>query len=196
MPEKQNISRGAAENAEENLIEIRAITVLQPWASLIVFGEKCYETRSWKTNYRGRIAIHSGKNDKFMQFPNYCKEPFLQYFFPKPDIPNYEFESLPEEEQKKLCDEAYNKSFKKKMTEFYKNKDIYFGYLIGIATLVDCFPTEEIINNLATKELELGNFSKGRWAWKLEDIHPIEPWGVNGKQGLWKITIPKEVING
>ncbi|MEZ2231536.1 ASCH domain-containing protein [Microcoleus sp.] len=38
-----------------------AITLHQPWASLIAAGKKHYETRSWPTNYRGPIAIHAGK---------------------------------------------------------------------------------------------------------------------------------------
>lgn len=40
---------------------MKAITVQQPWATLIILGLKEFETRSWYTNYRGRIAIHSGK---------------------------------------------------------------------------------------------------------------------------------------
>ncbi|XZN95042.1 MAG: ASCH domain-containing protein [Microcoleus sp.] len=38
-----------------------AITLHQPWASLVAAGKKHYETRSWPTNYRGPIAIHAGK---------------------------------------------------------------------------------------------------------------------------------------
>jgi hypothetical protein len=41
--------------------EIRALTLLQPWASLIAVGAKRLETRSWRTNYRGPLAIHAGK---------------------------------------------------------------------------------------------------------------------------------------
>lgn len=40
---------------------MQAITLHQPWASLIAAGKKQYETRSWSTNYRGPIAIHAGK---------------------------------------------------------------------------------------------------------------------------------------
>ncbi len=40
---------------------MKAITLWQPWASLIAWGEKQYETRSWGTAYRGEIAIHAGK---------------------------------------------------------------------------------------------------------------------------------------
>ena len=40
---------------------MKAITVNQPFASLIAEGYKRYEFRSWKTNYRGDILIHAGK---------------------------------------------------------------------------------------------------------------------------------------
>lgn len=39
---------------------MKAITIKQPWASLIVSGLKDIENRSWKTNFRGRVLIHAG----------------------------------------------------------------------------------------------------------------------------------------
>lgn len=41
--------------------EVRILTVTQPWASLIAFGAKTVETRSWSTPYRGLIAIRAAK---------------------------------------------------------------------------------------------------------------------------------------
>jgi len=40
---------------------MKAITIKQPWATLIVMSAKKFETRSWQTKYRGQIAIHAGK---------------------------------------------------------------------------------------------------------------------------------------
>ena len=40
---------------------IKAITLHQPWASLIALGAKRFETRSWKPNWRGTLVIHAGK---------------------------------------------------------------------------------------------------------------------------------------
>lgn len=40
---------------------MKALTVKQPWASLIVEGIKDIENRTWKTNYRGRIYVHAAK---------------------------------------------------------------------------------------------------------------------------------------
>jgi hypothetical protein len=40
---------------------IRALSVRQPWASLIAEGRKTIETRSWRTSYRGPLLIVSTK---------------------------------------------------------------------------------------------------------------------------------------
>ena len=40
---------------------MKALTIKEPWATLIIDGYKKYEFRSWKTNYRGKILIHAGK---------------------------------------------------------------------------------------------------------------------------------------
>ncbi len=39
---------------------MKAITIRQPWASLVALGVKTVETRSWHTRYRGPLAIHAG----------------------------------------------------------------------------------------------------------------------------------------
>jgi len=41
---------------------MRALSITQPWATLIIRGVKEVETRSWTTDIRGRIAIHASKN--------------------------------------------------------------------------------------------------------------------------------------
>jgi hypothetical protein len=38
---------------------IKGLTLHQPWASAIALGLKRYETRSWRTSYRGPLAIHA-----------------------------------------------------------------------------------------------------------------------------------------
>ena len=49
---------------------MKAITIKQPWASLIVEGIKDIENRTWKTSFRGRVLIHAGMNCcPFFQFP-------------------------------------------------------------------------------------------------------------------------------
>ena len=38
---------------------MKALSLRQPWASLIADGRKTIETRTWRTHYRGPLAIHA-----------------------------------------------------------------------------------------------------------------------------------------
>ena len=45
---------------------MKAITICQPYAHLIMRGEKRVENRTWPTSYRGLIAIHAGKSRQWL----------------------------------------------------------------------------------------------------------------------------------
>ncbi|MEZ2278083.1 MAG: ASCH domain-containing protein [Microcoleus sp.] len=51
------------EKSEASPDSIPALTLWQPWASLIAEEVKRVETRSWLTDYRGPIAIHAAKRN-------------------------------------------------------------------------------------------------------------------------------------
>ena len=38
---------------------MKVLSIKEPFATLIKDGVKIYETRSWKTNYRGELYIHA-----------------------------------------------------------------------------------------------------------------------------------------
>lgn len=40
---------------------MKGLSLWAPWSQLVVIGAKKYETRSWKTAYRGPVAIHAAK---------------------------------------------------------------------------------------------------------------------------------------
>lgn len=40
---------------------MKALSIRQPWASLIVAGVKDIENRSWRTTYRGPVLIHAAQ---------------------------------------------------------------------------------------------------------------------------------------
>lgn len=42
-------------------IPVKALSIMQPWAWLIVNRYKPLENRDWATSYRGPVAIHAGK---------------------------------------------------------------------------------------------------------------------------------------
>jgi hypothetical protein len=39
---------------------MKALSIKQPWAWLIVMGHKNIENRDWPTDYRGRVYVHAG----------------------------------------------------------------------------------------------------------------------------------------
>src|SRR5262245_57921137 len=43
---------------------MKCLSLIQPWATLVILGVKRNDTRSWRTRYRGRVFIHASR-----QFP-------------------------------------------------------------------------------------------------------------------------------
>lgn len=64
---------------------MKALSLWQPWATLIALGEKQVETRSWSTNYRGQIAIHAAKRMEPDQL-EFCAQPTFQQALSKHGI--------------------------------------------------------------------------------------------------------------
>ncbi len=64
---------------------MKTLSLLQPWASLVVIGTKQIETRSWSTAHRGPLLIHASKGKAGEIFAH--EPPFKKY------IP--EFKELP-----------------------------------------------------------------------------------------------------
>lgn len=57
---------------------MKALTISQPFATLIASGQKWVENRSWETHYRGQLLIHAGKGTQYLTasqlkaYPNGC----------------------------------------------------------------------------------------------------------------------------
>lgn len=48
---------------------MRALSIRQPWASLIARGVKTIETRTWSTRYRGPLLILASKSPRVDDLP-------------------------------------------------------------------------------------------------------------------------------
>lgn len=55
---------------------MKALSLTQPWASLVALGAKEVETRSWRSEYRGPLVIHAAKN-----YPAWARESAEEMFF-------------------------------------------------------------------------------------------------------------------
>ncbi|MDO4288043.1 MAG: ASCH domain-containing protein [Eubacterium sp.] len=62
------------------------------------------------------------------------------------------------------------------------------GAIVGVVEIVDCFPVEMIRGQLSAEELSRGDFSDGRYAWRLENPRVLKhPLPLRGYQGFWNL---------
>jgi len=159
---------------------MKAISLWQPWASLMASGAKKIETRSWSTKYRGKLVICSAKKI----------------------IPEGIKGSLAGQCLRIALHRLEGKQFDEGLARqavaghpMIKIDSWPYGYALAIGNLVDCIPTEEAIKRqLDPYELVFGDYTPGRFAWIFEDMEPIErPFPVIGRQRLFEIEKSAEI---
>ncbi len=166
---------------------MKAITIWQPWASLLAIGAKRYETRGWATKYRGPIAIHAAKKDP-------CKIPLIGL---------EEFDAAAGEELTKAGLGS---------TWFLLPR----GEIIATAELVNVWHivhnpgadvdtarhisigAESLTNDRhapdfadyfvpTAREMIFGDWTPGRFAWEIANVRMLsEPIPAKGKQRIWE----------
>ena len=68
-----------------------------------------------------------------------------------------------------------------------------FGKALAVVRLDYCFKTEDLPLYRMLPEMDMGNFSPGRYAWSLKDLQVFkQPWPIKGAQGLF--DVPDEQI--
>ena len=143
---------------------MKALTILQPWASLIACGAKKIETRGWATKYRGPIAIHAAKDrDKKGERIRHIVARAEQYGVV---IPKMEFGAV------------------------IATADLVDCVLVdgdNVSVAYHIVNGKWLANGdyVEGKELEFGDYTLGRYAWLLENVRPITPVLARGQQGLW-----------
>ena len=139
-----------------------ALTLWQPWATLIAIGVKPFETRSWATRYRGPIAIHAGADRRGLAW---CRG--------EPEI------------EQALADAGYL------LTATERDRAagwsaVPLGAIVAVAELVECWPTDTIV--AAGLADSFGDYSAGRFGWHLDRVRALaEPIPCAGRQGLWEL---------
>ena len=146
---------------------MKALTLTQPWATLVASGAKRIETRSWRTNYTGPLAIHAAKG-----FPAECRDlchhdPFL------PSLVHAGFRST---------------------AELPRGVIVAVAQLVRCVAIDDITPSPDELARLggAPHEWAFGDYSPGRHAWLLHDVRALQPQPqVRGALGLW--DVPDEI---
>ncbi|MDR0269614.1 ASCH domain-containing protein [Paenibacillus sp.] len=137
---------------------MKAITIIQPWATLIALGEKQFETCSWRTNYRGELAIHAGKKvDREACRTEPICSTLEKYGYTEDNLPTGAIVAIVT------------------LKDCLQSVDTWTdGYVLENGSYV--YPPE----------YELGDFTPGRYGWQLSNNRWLpEPIPAKGMQGLW-----------
>ncbi|HXI41622.1 MAG TPA: ASCH domain-containing protein [Bryobacteraceae bacterium] len=139
---------------------MKALTLWQPWASLVALGEKRIETRCWSTKYRGHLAIHAAaKTPAFLGASRHTE----QFIAELADVLNVRISAVP-------CAVA----------ELPRSAVLCIVELCSIEETTRC---REI---LCERERIFGNYEDGRYAWALEMVEKLEPpIPAKGNRLLW-----------
>ena len=151
---------------------MKAITLTQPWATLMALGEKHYETRGWPTNYRGDLAIHAAKgwtaDDRDL-----CRDDDFAL--------------------------ALTRGLGCGREEAIASVDAARGHVLAVVDLVGCHATDGYLAALtddgprpAPLEANFGNYTAGRYAFATTNLRPLaRPVPMRGMLSIY--ALPPEV---
>lgn len=156
---------------------MKALSIKQPWASLIAHGIKDIENRTWKTNFRGRIYIHaSAKWDERAKGNDASKL-----------LTSIQYNSIPHKVHGLFLDQGI----------IVKDSEIPLSAIIGEVDIVDCVINHPSIwaEQIKTHPCEnidgLQILDKGQkyiWNWVLANpvLYEKPILNVKGKLSFWE----------
>lgn len=160
-------------HAREDKNNVRAISLTQPWATLLAAGIKTIETRSWATWHRGLLVIHASK-----AMPKQAKDVASQYGTALVGLGYGDCDQLPKGAIVGVCT----------VTEVLEIHSLYHRHESAWCTAQagplgkppTAFPIPYI-------DCGLGDYSPGRYAWLTRGHQRTAPIPCKGALGLWRV---------
>jgi activating signal cointegrator 1 len=147
---------------------MKAISMWEPYASLVSVSAKKNETRSFPISYRGDLLICASKV-KHLPPPELCEW---------------------------LWDNSHLFGVFREFDELWNG--LPFGKAVCIVEVYDCQPTSffhgAVPLKLSQQEAMMGDYTPGRFAWLTRNCRRFkQPFPVTGRQGFF--NVPDELVN-
>ena len=142
--------------------KMKALSLKQPWAELVLQKKKKIEIRKWNTHFRGEFLIHASK------IPD--KNAMKRFGF-------------------KISNKKTQKKTKPNYTTYPKRfgfKELPLGYIVGKATLLDVKRYKNNSEFKKDKNLHLATKEFGNYGFILKDVKRIKPIKCNGNLNFWE----------
>lgn len=142
---------------------MKAVSLWQPWASLIACGAKQVETRSWPAP-RGvvgrRIAIHAAKRRTELTM---------------------------------LRDPQFRRALDVRAARVRLiDGELPLGFIVATAVLTECFRMDRArcadVRANQPDEYAFGHWEPGRFGWRLDAVEVVEPIAYRGAQGVFDVA--------
>lgn len=152
---------------------VKALSLWEPWASLMAFGVKTVETRHWSTRHRGPLLVHAAKR--------WTRE--QESMLDEADV------------QHALSPLISEHPTHRGHMGVVKPYHLPLGRAVCLVKMTGCVSTNEIFSGdlRATVEAEddFGDYSEDRFAWVTTGAHRLSrPLAVTGHQGLFDVEVP------
>jgi activating signal cointegrator 1 len=140
---------------------VKALSLTQPWASLVAIGAKTYETMSWSTTYRGPLAIAAA-----LKFPRDCQELVV---LTQPFVSTLGTAGLDVPALKALCGHI-----------------IAVVDVVDCVRVQGYLPRSLELTPPGEHEESFGDYTAGRYAWALANLRRLpRPVPAKGALGIW-----------
>lgn len=140
--------------------DVRCLSLLQPWASLMALLAKRIETRSWSTRYRGLVAIASSAR---------WNAAHVEWATTDPD-----------------CVAVWRQHGIESVSDLPLGMIVCVGRLVDCIRS-EAFDTSS--DFCGESEAVFGNYASGRFAWVFDDLRCLErPIPVKGRLGLYTVS--------
>lgn len=135
----------------------KALTLTQPWATLMALQAKTVETRSWHTKYRGELIIHAAKG-----FPSHARLLCAQPAFSRA-LKGIKAADLP------------------------RGRAVCIVELVAVVETDRLDKLDLLgMTKPSIQETVFGDFTPGRWAWITRFVRTLDHQGeIAGSLGLW-----------
>src|SRR4030042_1079225 len=162
---------------------IKAISLWEPWASLVRTGAKKWETRSWATNHRGPLLICAAKGG----LPKAELREILQDGVIQEGL--YHIKDWQRKKNNGMLSEW-------SISPYVHTSDLNFGKAVAIVEIIDCIKTDDIWMDVLGVQKHYGDFFPGRFAWRIEMIkNDFEPFPMRGRQGFFSVDLADLKLN-